>query len=295
MGARRNIMRKFRIGEISGVDNPCQAPARAVIFKRGESLADNGETTMLKKSLGLPESATDAEVAAALEKRANDQAALEAQVADLTKRATLSDETRAHLDTLEKAGDKEKAKAFLDKDEAGRKAEVALAKSGDETFTAAGGAVISKRAVGDAAFTIMKSQEERLQAQDAEIKKAAEATAMATFTKRATDDFAHLAGTVDERAAILKHLSTAPADVQKAADALLKAAEASAKFAFSKAGHGGGADPVRADANTELKKRADDLRKADPKMTDAQAYDAVLATPEGAALYEKTLSAPVGE
>jgi hypothetical protein len=34
MTARRNIMRKFRITEISGVDSPCQAPARAVIFKR---------------------------------------------------------------------------------------------------------------------------------------------------------------------------------------------------------------------------------------------------------------------
>ena len=34
MTARRNIMRKFRIGEISGVDHPCQALARAVIFKR---------------------------------------------------------------------------------------------------------------------------------------------------------------------------------------------------------------------------------------------------------------------
>lgn len=29
-------MRKFTISEISGVDTPCQAPARAVIFKRGE-------------------------------------------------------------------------------------------------------------------------------------------------------------------------------------------------------------------------------------------------------------------
>lgn len=293
--ARRNIMRKFRIGEISGVDYPCQAHARAVIFKRGEPLADEGETTMLKKSLGLPETATDAEVAAALEKRAADHAALEAQVADLTKRATLSDETRAHLSALEKAGDKEKVKAFLDKDEKDRQKEVDLAKAGDETFTTSDGAVISKRAVGDGAFAVMKSQEARLQAQDAEIKKAAEATALAGFTKRATDDYAHLAGSVEERAAVLKHLATASPEVQKAADAILKAAEGHAKFAFSKAGHGGGSDPVRKSANDELQKMADDLRKADPNLTPAAAYDKALASPEGAALYEKSLSQPVGE
>ena len=40
MTARRNIMRKFTISEISGVDSPCQAPARAVIFKRGAPAAE---------------------------------------------------------------------------------------------------------------------------------------------------------------------------------------------------------------------------------------------------------------
>ena len=291
---RRNIMRKFRIGEISGVDYPCQALARAVIFKRGEPLADEGETTMLKKSLGLPESATDAEVEAALTKRNEDYAAMSAQVAELAKKATLSDETRAHYDALEKM-DKEKAKAFLDKDEAGRKAEVAVAKAGDETFTTSDGAVISKRAVGDAAFSVMKSQEARLQAQDAEIKKANEAAANASFTKRATDDFGFLAGSVEDRAAILKHLSTAPEAVRKAADELLKAANATSKLAFAKAGHGGGGSPEAADANTQLKKMADNLQKADPKLTSAQAYSKAMETPEGAALYEKSLSQPVGE
>jgi hypothetical protein len=293
--ARRNIMRKFRIGEISGVDNPCQAHARAVIFKRGEPLAEEGETAVnIKKSLGLPDTATDAEVAAALEKRDADAAALAAQVADLTKRATLSDETREHHAALEKAGDKAKAAAFLDKSEDERKKDVALAKSGDETVTVEG-QTISKRAVGDAVFSVMKAQSARLDAQEADIKKARETAELATFTKRATDDFAHLAGTVEERAAILKHLSTAPADIQKAADALLKAAEGAAKFAFEKAGHGGGADPVRKAATVGLQEMADELRKADPTLTPAAAYDKALASPEGAALYEKSLSQPVGE
>jgi hypothetical protein len=296
MAGRRNIMRKFRIGEISGVDYPCQAEARAVIFKRGEPLAGEGETAVsIKKSLGLAESATEAEVTAAIEKRDADAAALTAQVADLAKRATLSDETRGHLEALEKAGKKEDAKAFLDKDEAGRKAEVALAKVGDETFTTSDGGVISKRAVGDAAFAVMKSQETRLQAQADQIAKAAEATALAGFTKAATTDFAHLAGSVEERASVLKFLDGAPADVKKAADAILKAAEGASKFAFEKAGHGGGRTPEREDAETTLQKMADELRKADPNLTPAQAYDKALASPEGAAAYEKSLSRPVQE
>jgi hypothetical protein len=294
MAARRNIMRKFRIGEISGVDWPCQAPARAVIFKRGEPLAGEGETAVLKKSLGLPDTATDAEVAAALEKRNTEHTELQATVADLAKKATLSDETRAHFEELSK-GDKAKAQAFLDKDEAGRKAEVALAKVGDETFSTADGAVISKRAVGDAAFAVMKSQEARLQTQAADLAKAQEATAMATFTKRATSDYSHLAGSVEERAAILKHLSTASPEVQKAADALLKAAEGAAKFAFEKAGSGGGATPEARDGEGEIQKIADDIQKAQPTLSAAEAYSKALETPAGAAAYEKTLSRSVEE
>lgn len=293
MAARKNIMRKFRIGEISGVDFPCQAPARAVIFKRGEPLAEEGETAVnIKKALGLPETATDAEVEAALAKRQSDHDALSAQVAELAKKATLSDETRARYDELAKA-DPEKAKAFLDKDEAGRKAEVALAKAGDETFTSVDGTVISKRAVGPA-FDILKAQDQRLKEQGEEIAKARAASELETFTKRASDEFGHLAGTVEERAQILKHLSTAPEAIRKAADALLRAAEGHAKASFAKAGHSGGS-PERQDANAELKKRADDLVKADPSLTFAKAYDQVLATPEGSALYEKSLSQPVGE
>src|SRR5690606_13516837 len=117
--ARRNIMRKFRIGEISAVDWPCQSEARAVIFKRGEPLAGEEEdTTMpnaIKKALGLPDTATDDEVAAAIAKRDEKATELEAKVDDLAKRATLTDDTRAHLDALEKAGKKDEAKAFLDK------------------------------------------------------------------------------------------------------------------------------------------------------------------------------------
>lgn len=40
--ARKNIMRKFVIGEISAVDVPCQEHARSVIFKRASPPPEPG-------------------------------------------------------------------------------------------------------------------------------------------------------------------------------------------------------------------------------------------------------------
>lgn len=42
MTARRNVMRKFRITEISGVDSPCNELARSVIFKRASPAPEPG-------------------------------------------------------------------------------------------------------------------------------------------------------------------------------------------------------------------------------------------------------------
>lgn len=290
---RRNIMRKFEISEISGVDVPCQEGATAAFFKRGAPAAKPGEDSMspeIKKSLGLAETATDAEVAAAITKNAETLAKAQADAAEALKKSTLSDETRAHYADLAKK-DEKAAKDFLDKDEEARKAEVAKAKAGDETFTSVDGAVISKRAVGDSVYSILKGQDARIKAQGEEIAKAAEATQNAEIRKRAAVEFPHLAGSEDDRFSVLKYLAKAPDDVRKAADAIFKAAEASAKFAFSKAGRGAapgegpGGDSPEAKLNA-LAKRHQDANAASG-MSFEKAYDAVLSTPEGAALYEK--------
>lgn len=287
------IMRKFRINELSGVDVPAQGAAVAVIMKRaGEpgSGADNEGEAMsseIKKALGLAETATDADVAAAIAKRDEDIAKANAERDEAIAKASMTDATRAHYSELAK-GDKEKAKAFLAMSEEDRQKEVKKAAEGDETVQIEG-RTISKRAVGDDVFEIMKAQAERITKNEEDIRKAREATADATFAKQASTDFAHLAGTTEERASVLKFIATAPEDVRKAADAIFKAAEASAKLAFSKVG-GRGGNPEAADAEGEIQKRAKEYQKADPKLSDAEAYDKVLQTPEGAALYAKSLS-----
>lgn len=231
-----------------------------------------------------------AEAKATIEKNAADLAKAQADLADLQKRATLSDATREHLAALEKA-DGEKAKAFLDMKEEDRKKECEKAAAGDETVVIEG-RTISKRAVGDDMFTIMKAQASRIDANEKEIAKAREAEATATFEKRATVDFPHLAGTPAERGAVLKYLDAAPADVKKAAETILTAAEGFAKFAFQKAGTR--SDPNAIDgagAEAEIAKGARELLKAQPALgTFEKAYDAFLQTPEGAALFDKSLA-----
>lgn len=292
---RRNIMRKFVIDEISGVDVPCQEGARAAFFKRGAPAASIGEDTMsdIKKALGLADTATDAEVAAAITKNAAAAVQAQADAALALKKAGLSDATREHFNALAKKSEKE-AMDFLDKDEEARKAEVAKAAAGDETFTSVDGATISKRAVGDGVYSILKSQDARIKAQGEEIAKAAEAATDSAIRKRATVEFPHLAGSEDDRFAVLKYLAKAPEDVRKSADAILKAAEAASKLAFSKAGRGAAPGEGPTGDNPEAKlnslaKRHQETHAASG-MTFEKAMDEVLQTPEGSALYEQSVS-----
>lgn len=260
------------------------------------STTDNEGDTMssaIKKALGLADTATDAEVATAIEKAAAASTAAAAELTMAKALATLSDGTRAHYVELEKA-DKEKAKDFLAMEEADRKKEVAKALAGDETITLEG-QTISKRAVGDAVFAVMKGQAARLDAQAADIAKAKEERETAIYKAAATTDYAHLAGTVDERASVLKAVAgIKDENVRKAAEAIFKAAEATAKVAFSRAGVGAGSIEKRS-AEDQLTTMAKELQKADPKLDFAKAYSQVLETPEGAALYDQSLSAPVQE
>jgi len=284
---RRRILHEIKLDKIAAVDRPCQEPARAVFMKRAGDPAvkpgdNNGGSPMsaeLKKALGLPETASDADVAAAISKNIADTAAAKtamteavAKVERISKVAALPADQRSHFDGLEKAGKTKEADDFLGMDDKGRKAECAKALEGDETFTGIDGHSISKKAVGDGVFAMLKSQDERLRKQDEDIRKANERAEDERISKRVSMEFAHLAGTEAERALVLKHLATAPEPVRKAADALLKAAESASKFAFERAGSGGGFSKAEDSAEGRIEKAAAAIRKAEPQLTEAQAY-----------------------
>lgn len=308
MSDAHKVLRKLRINRVASVDRGAGEGVQVVLMKRqtpdeiamAEALAkaagdgshpDNEGDPMsseIKKALGLADTATDAEVAAAITK-ANTAAAEVAKSVEILKaKAAMSDKEKAFMDGKT---DDEVCK-FMAKSETERAAEIAKAAAGDETVEIEG-RTISKRAVGDDMFAVMKAQAKRISDNEAEIAKARETAATATFEKRASDDFKHLAGTIAERGAVLKFLDTAPAEVKKAAEAILKAAEAATAFAFSKRGTSmtkagaDGEEPVSAEAKLE-KMAKDRVEKSAGKLTFAKAYDEVIQ--ENAALYEEMLT-----
>ncbi len=254
-------------------------------------------STAIKKALGLADTATDAEVEAAVLKGLSSVTEMQTSLALITKVAKMSPPVREHYEALLKADTpdaKAKAAELADMKEDEADAAVKKANAGDETVVIEG-RTISKRAVGDDMFAVMKAQAVRIASNETALAKAQEATAMAGFAKRASDDFGHLAGTTEERAAVLKFLDGAPAEVKASAEAILKAAEGHAKFAFSRAGAGGGfLKSEDDDPQAKLTKLAKEYQKANasaPGMTFEKAYDAVTkANPE---LYEEIVNPTV--
>ncbi len=149
--------------------------------------------------------------------------------------------------------------------------------AGDEVFTS-GTQTIRKSVVGADAFNFMKAQAEQLAAADERIRKADERTAQATFMKRAGDEIPFIAGTVEERAAMLKGIDAMTDPIaKKAALTALEAANKLAKTAFSKIGKFGGDLPEGGDsAEAELNKLAKAAADAG-KIPFAKAYDQVVA------------------
>lgn len=301
-------MTKFTISELSGVDRPAQTGARVTIMKRDSggdpAKADIGQppgnqgaamSTAIKKALGLADTATDAEVEAAITKSASDAAAklakAEQDLALLTKVAKMAPPVRAHYEALLKADTsdaKAKAAELADMKEDEQDAAMKKAAAGDETVVIEG-RTISKRAVGEDMFAVMKAQAARITSSEAEIKKANDARDDATFAKRASEEFPHLAGTADERALVLKAISKMDDTAKAAAEAILKAAEGHAKFAFARAGAGGGGLPGGSESpEAKLTKLATEYQKANAGTTFAKAYDAVAqANPQ---LYEEVVN-----
>ncbi len=108
------------------------------------------------------------------------------------------------------------------------------------------------------------------------------------------EEFAHVAGSVDDRVLTLKHIAKVRETDAKGADAMeaiLKAAEGTAKFAFQRAGSGGGlSNPADGNgAATQLDNMARDYAKT-ASVSFAKAYDAVSQTPAGKELYEKIVA-----
>lgn len=221
----------------------------------------------LKKALGLPETATDADVTKA--------------VADLKKASEgkvekMSDKHTAFMnnkDSKMPAGGKDK---FQEMSAADRDKHIAdnpldaeddvekSLKSGD-AFKAVNGQIVTKKAAG-AMFDVMKAQDAEIVKTRADIAKRDEEAAVSTFKKRADD----LGFGEDFGATMRKAYAgdgAAQVELEKRVGAMKAQIEASSLFDSI-----GKNSPKAGSAEAEFMAKVDAIKKADPKLTDAQAY-----------------------
>lgn len=287
--AKRRILNELTLTKIAAVDYPCQEHALAAIIKSKNHSGDepgkkagtsggpdNTEILMsvITKALGLPDNASEETVAAELAKRdAVAKAATDATTAAAAKLAevekalaeqaifvAMSDVEKAFHADLKKS-DAPAAEAFLKMSADDKKKKMKDDNDGDETMKMAG-VTVSKRAVGETAFAVMKAQQEQIDKQAASILKAEEAALEGTIKADIAKNFSHVAGTEAEKVALLKAINALPEAVQKAQRAIMLSNEALAKAAFTMTGQGGGAEPEAGTAEAEVEKRASEIAKA---------------------------------
>jgi hypothetical protein len=177
---------------------------------------------------------TDAEKLADLEKQ---HAETEKQLQRATALATLTDAQKAHLAALP---DDAARDAFITLPVEKRDEAVRKAAESDEVLTTVDGQTLRKSVVGEAMFSIVKSQDARLRDQATALKAETEKRVDAELRKRVSDEFAHLPGTEDERFELLKAAQALPEAARKTLEEGLKKAETVAAGAFSTLGHGNG-------------------------------------------------------
>lgn len=302
----KRIMEKFRLDEISAVDYPAQEHARATIMKRDTEIPGNGKgadaadaanvdkgATMseaITKALGLASTATEAEITKAIAdaaKKLSDAEALAKSNEAILKMsgkhqdfmngggkmpkggkdaftAMSADERDAHIKDC--GGDDESVEKML--------------KTGD-AFKAANGTIVLKSKVGADVFAVLKSQNDDIAKQAAELAKRDEADAVSTFAKRATD----LGFGADFGPTMRKAYSgdaTAQAEVEKKIAGLNKQIEEGALFqSFGKS------SPKAGSAEAEFMAKVDEFKKANPTLSHAQAYTRVLKARDNADIVKR--------
>lgn len=265
---KKRIMRSFKIHEISAVDTPAQEGARMVIMKSATQDRNLSNPSLKQKENKM----TEEEIQA-----------MKAKLAKAEAFGALTDVEKDFHNKLSTDAEKEE---FLAKSVDGRKEQISKAAEKDQ--------VVYKSASG---VEYRKSDDQRLvelakqsDTNAAVAKAATDALEKAALEKRATEELGNLPGTLDSKVAMLKSIEGI-ADATARADALktLKAGNDAIAAAFKTNGstHAKNADATSAEAQLdEMAKKYADTHKMDI----VKAYDTVIRTPEGTALYQQTLT-----
>jgi hypothetical protein len=274
---RRNIMRAFKISEISAVDRPAQEGAKAAIIKRNSN-ANTGDGSMTEKELQkkIDDLAAElAKVKADGEAKIGDLSTANAELVTKAAAATEEAETlkakgkltpqqQAFLDqqegeTADEDKKKKATKAFLAMTPEQRDKLIAEKRANDEVITI-DGEEMRKSVIGATQFNILKRQSERVATLEQSSKDAIEKAETAELAKRADDEFSHLPGTTDDKVGVLRVIGKADKKVQETFAAMMKAGEKAINGAFEKLGHRGGNQTVDAGA---FEKRVAEVRARD--------------------------------
>lgn len=228
------------------------APIRGVIAGDPGALSLNKGDPMsdaVKKALGLEASATEADV------------------------------LKAIADNAEAVAKAKKTPPAYDGDADDEDMEKAL-KSGD-AFKTPEGVVITKKAVGEGVFTVLKSQNDQIAKQAADLAKARDRELEADFAKRATD-----AGQDAAFGSTLRKAyggdATAQVEVEKRIKALQE--QVSAGDLFKNFGHN---QPAEGSAAAEFAAKMAEVKKSAPHLTDQQAYSRVYTDRANAPLVKR--------
>lgn len=216
-------LKSLKLDELSLVDYPANHQARMTIHKRSDEVSDKQETAMDKKEF-------DEAIAKVAEKLTK----TESEMKVLRLKADMSDDEKAHMEDL---SEDQKGK-FMGMSTDERKECMGVKKSDEHIIVK--GEKVFKSKVGDATFNVLKAQQEEIQKGAEDIKKAREEAEMTKLEKRVSDEFPEVAGDMLLKAKVLKHMSTAPEDVRKAFDAIMKSAQEMSAPAFKSIGHGQG-------------------------------------------------------
>ena len=196
--------------------------------------------------------------------------------------AKLSNDERAHYNGLSEDGDVRKD--FLALDELNRDKAIAKASLDDETITIAD-TKIRKSVVGPEQFSVMKSQQERIDKQESDLEQERDLRKMAGYEKRAGEELEHLPGEVAEKASVLKAIDAMTKDDQKILSTMLAAGEKLAGSAFQTLGTGPSAEVVEA-ADTFVK-HVDEIRARDKSSRNEAMAKARQEQPEAFKAYQE--------
>ncbi len=286
---KKRIMRAFKMFEISAVDRPAQAEAKAVIMKRADitkSAVEDGKQRVKKKETNMSDTKTAADIQkAADEKLAKVQDQLDAanKVLDVANKVNaLGSVVKAHYDTL---GDEDKT-SFLAKSADDQNTDVEVAKKAAAdlnpvVYTAGDGSEYRKN--DDHRLVAMAKQADDDRKENAKLRKAA---ADADLRKRAETDLSNLPGSIEAHMALLKSAESIEDEkLRNEAITTLKAKNESLESAFSDVGSG-----IAPTGNGTPLGELNDLSKAYAEkhnVSEAVAQDEVLKTDAGSKLYAK--------